>query len=197
MKVVICLNGEHLNNYEYDSGACYIACDGGFTFLKEKEISPDFVLGDFDSLGFVPENAIVFPRDKDYTDGELGLLKALELSPDFIEFICIGGKRDDQFFANVGLLEKATDLGLFAKAVTNAGDIYCVKDKISLKVSVSDVISIYPLENSVIQSSMGLKYPYEDTTLKRGDTLGISNEAVSDEITLKIKSGAVLLFVNK
>lgn len=197
MKVVICLNGEPLNSYEYDKNARYIACDGGYVFLKDRGITPDYAIGDFDSLGFIPENALVYPCDKDYTDGELGLLKTLDLNPDFIEFICIGGKRDDQFFANVGLLEKALDLGLFAKAVTNAGDIYCVKEKISLKVNVGDVISVYPLEKSVIQSSVGLKYSYEDTPLKRGDTLGISNEAVSDEIKLKVKSGAVLLFVNK
>lgn len=196
MKTVISLNGEKLRNYKVDKSNYYIACDGGYEYLKENGIEPDFVLGDFDSLGFIPEGAEVFSSDKNYTDGELGLMKALSLNPDFIEFINVGGGRDDQFFANVGLLEKATKTGVKCKAITNAGDVYFVKDEISVNTGKGKIVSVYPLEKSVLLSSEGLKYPFNGFNVERGDTLGISNESVDDVIYIKIR-GAVLLFVNE
>jgi len=196
MKVIICLNGEKLNNYTFDENSYVIACDAGLNYLTERGLKADFVLGDFDSLGYVPENSQVFPTDKDYTDGELGLIKAHELKADLVEFICAGGKRDDQFFANVGLLERAKNLGLNAKIVTNAGQIYFVNDQISVDVKIGQIISLYPLETSIIDSSVGLKYQYKYTTLKRGETLGISNVATQNRVDIKVKSGAVLLFIN-
>ena len=196
MKVVISLNGEKLHKYDFDKNAYYIACDGGYEFLKDNGITPDYVLGDFDSLSFVPDGAEVFPTDKNYTDGELGLIKALELKADFIEFINVGGKRDDQFFANVGLLEKAESNGVRCKAVTNAGDIYFCNDEIELSVDEGSVISVCPLENSVLLKSSGLKYEFCDYSVKRGDTLGISNLSNDKRIYVKVR-GAVLVFVNK
>lgn len=196
IKVVICLNGEKLENYDF-SGADYIvACDGGYNYLRSFGIEPDFVLGDFDSLGYLPDGAIVYPCDKDYTDGELGLLKAKSLKADLVEFICAGGKRDDQFFANVGLLEKACKLGISATAVTNAGKIYFTDSDIEINVEIGQVVSVYPLSFTVVEKSEGLKYPYCDTKINRGDTLGISNVATSDKVKLSLKEGEILVFVN-
>ncbi len=197
MKVVICLNGEKLKNYEFDKNDYIIACDGGYNYLKERSIVPDMVLGDFDSLGYIPKGALTFPCDKDYTDGELGLIKAIELGADFVDFICAGGFRDDQFFANVGLLEKAIKRGVFSKCVTNASEIYFVDESITINTKKETVVSVYPLETSVVKSSYGLKYKYDNTTVKRGDTLGISNVAIDDKIGITVSKGGVLVFVNK
>ena len=45
-----------------------IAVDGGYEYIKEGQV--DLVVGDFDSLGFVPEhsNVIALPPEKDDTD---------------------------------------------------------------------------------------------------------------------------------
>lgn len=196
MKTVICLNGEKLNNYQFDKKDFYIACDGGLNYLKENDIAPNVILGDFDSLGYVPDNSITFSAAKDFTDGELGLLEAKKLNFDVVEFICAGGKRDDQFFANVGLLEKADKLGIKASIVTNAGKIYFVNNAIELNVPINSIISLYPLENTLVKSSLGLKYVYSNTSLCRGDTLGISNVATSEQVKIQIEHGAVLVFVN-
>ncbi len=196
MKVVISLNGEKLRNYKFDKNAYYIACDGGYEYLVENGIEPDFVLGDFDSLGFVPKGAQVFSSDKDYTDGELGLMKAISLKADFIEFINAGGGRDDQFFANIGLMEKAENIGVKSKAVTNAGEIYFVNDGITVETEIGAIISVYPLEKSRLISSCGLKYEYNNYEVNRGDTLAISNLSIDKVVSVKVE-GAVLLFVNK
>lgn len=197
MKVVICLNGEQLKKFDFDKNDYIIACDGGYNHLMERNVTPDIVLGDFDSLGYIPENAITYSSDKDYTDGELGLLKAIDLGAKTVEFICAGGNREDQFFANVGLLEKAARNGVSAKCVTNASDIYFVDNSITINTKKETVVSVYPLETSVIKSSYGLKYKYNNTLINRGDTVGISNVAVDDTIGITVSKGAVLVFINR
>ena len=56
-----------------------IAADGGLAHVKKLGITPDRILGDFDSLGFTPEGANVFPVEKDDTDAMLAVRRGLEL----------------------------------------------------------------------------------------------------------------------
>lgn len=55
--------------------ACTVAADGGFASLERAGVAPDVALGDFDSLGYVPEAPRVerHPVMKDATDLELAL----------------------------------------------------------------------------------------------------------------------------
>ena len=55
-----------------------IAADGGLRHTNRLGITPNAVLGDFDSLGFTPEGANVFPVEKDDTDTMLAIKVALE-----------------------------------------------------------------------------------------------------------------------
>lgn len=56
-----------------------IAVDGGFTSLADVGCAPDLAIGDFDSLGYVPEGVevLVFPPEKDASDMELALGEAV------------------------------------------------------------------------------------------------------------------------
>ena len=56
-----------------------IAVDGGFASLAAAGCVPDLALGDFDSLGYVPEGVevLVFPPEKDASDMELALGEVL------------------------------------------------------------------------------------------------------------------------
>ena len=51
-------------------GDYVIAADGGYRTLKARGIEPDFVMGDFDSLGYRPDhpNVETHPVMKDDTD---------------------------------------------------------------------------------------------------------------------------------
>ena len=59
-------------------GDFVIAADGGLRHTQALGLSPDVVLGDFDSLGYVPEGANVFPVEKDDTDAMLAVRRGLE-----------------------------------------------------------------------------------------------------------------------
>ena len=54
-----------------------IAADGGLLHAQKEHITPHVILGDFDSLGYVPEGANVFPVEKDDTDTMLAVRHGL------------------------------------------------------------------------------------------------------------------------
>ena len=52
-----------------------IAADGGLRHAQALGLTPNLILGDFDSLGYVPQGAEVFPVEKDDTDAMLAIKK--------------------------------------------------------------------------------------------------------------------------
>ncbi|MBR6676743.1 MAG: thiamine diphosphokinase, partial [Clostridia bacterium] len=56
-------------------GDLVIAADGGLASLEEIGIPPDLCVGDFDSLGHIPniENTVCHPVEKDDTDTALAI----------------------------------------------------------------------------------------------------------------------------
>ena len=83
-----------------------IAVDGGFASLAAVDCAPDLAMGDFDSLGYVPEGMSVkaFSPEKDASDMELALEEALARGADAVEVYGALGGRLDHTVANLQLL---------------------------------------------------------------------------------------------
>ena len=194
-KAIVVLNGSPCK-YDFDDGFI-ICCDGALNYLNALGVKYDLILGDFDSLGYIPENAEVFPKEKDYTDGELALQKCLENKFDKVDFICSGGGRDDHFFGNIALLRQAFERGLDARLFTEYSVMKIVSDSFSETVNIGTIVSVIALENSVVKESFGLKYPYFNTTLLPSFTLGLSNETTENTFKIDLESGLVLVIVNR
>ena len=96
-----------------------IAVDGGFASLEAAGCVPDLALGDFDSLGFVPEDVPVklFPAEKDASDMELALEEALTRGAGTVEVYGALGGRLDHTLANLLLLASFAERGLDVMAV--------------------------------------------------------------------------------
>lgn len=197
MLCYVILNGEYLEELNIDKEAMTIIADGALKFCEKRLIRADKVVGDFDSYGAIPESADVYPVDKDWTDGEIALMEAEKFGADEVIFLCAGGLREDHFLGNLSLLQIASKKHIKAKAVTNYSEIYYVEDSISVNVEKHCYISIVALENSIIESSNGLKYEYKESKLDRASTLGISNVAKDNLVEIKLRKGAVYVFVNK
>ena len=56
-----------------------IAADGGLKHTRKLGIEPNETIGDFDSLGFTPPGAEIFPVEKDDTDAMLAVRRGLEM----------------------------------------------------------------------------------------------------------------------
>ena len=76
-KCVIFCAGELDAPVEIPENALIIAADGGLRHTEALGLRPDVILGDFDSLGYTPQGAEVFPVEKDDSDSMLAARRGL------------------------------------------------------------------------------------------------------------------------
>ncbi len=196
MKAIILLNGEPYEKEIDALNAHVYCCDGAYSWAKGK-IRIDENLGDFDSLSEVPvpAPAEVYPSEKDYTDGELALMRAIEAGYSEIEIYGGGGKREDHFIGNLHLLFKASEKGVKAVLVTNYARIFAAEGRIELNGEKGKTVSVAPFGgNAHIIDCDGFYYPMPNTFFY-GSTRGISNVVTAERASFKTE-GKVLVFVN-
>lgn len=175
-----------------------VAADGGYNYLLQKGIVPGYIVGDFDSLGYIPKEAYnlsVYPAEKNDTDMRIAYLKGLEAGcKDFVLFGGTGG-RYDHLFANIQLLKEISEKEgrgfLFgdktAFTVVTDGEI-CIPAK------KNGNISVFSLTNhSRFVNIKGLKYQTDKITLTNSYALGVSNEFTGEDVVVSVKSGSLLV----
>ena len=197
MRAIVLLNGEPYRGAIEDGGALVLCCDGAYDWAKGR-VRIDVNLGDYDSLSYVPDPppAQVYPSEKNYTDGELALQRAMAAGADVIEFYGGGGGREDHFLGNLHLLYAACRRGVRAVMVTNYARIFAAEGRVELCGLQGKTVSIVPFGGPAhILESGGLYYPLPDTFVY-GSTRGISNVVTAERAYFKTE-GVVLVFVDE
>lgn len=172
-----------------------IAADGGYAHVQSLGLEPDCILGDFDSLGFVPDSAKVFPVEKDDTDAMLAVRKGLSLG--YAEFLIYGGldgSRLDHTLANYQTLQFLADhnatgylVGLDYIATVIQGET------LRFPAGSDGILSLFCLGPDASGITLtGLKYPLTDGALTSGFPLGVSNHFTGDAATVTVKDGSLL-----
>lgn len=110
-------------------GTLVIAADGGLRHTQALGLHPDVVLGDFDSLGYTPQGANVFPVEKDDTDSMLAVRLGLkEGCTEFLLYGSLDGPRLDHTVANFQTLQYLADHGAIGYLVGNTTLVTVVKN---------------------------------------------------------------------
>ncbi len=200
---VILLNGEPYQGDIEAENAYVLCCDGAYSWAKGK-VRIDENLGDFDSLSEIPDPAPsrTFPSEKNETDGELAVDRALELGiTGLIVFYGGGGKREDHFLGNLHLLCKAKRAGVSAAVCrTNGAEIsLCEEGEHRFACGKRQTVSLLPFcGDAHIMEMRGLKYSEQDLWLRYGSTRGISNLTTSGEgFSFRVERGYVLVVINR
>lgn len=178
-------------------GHCLLCADGAYTWMREAGLTPDVLIGDFDSLEFCDFTGprVTFREEKDETDGELCLRYAAERG--VRELIILGGEggREDHFQANLILLVQALKQGIRARMLTASCEIFAVDSSFRLAVGKGKTLSLVPFSEQVhIIKTEGLKYALHDAVLRSDSTLGISNQATDAEISVELDRGVLLVY---
>ena len=197
MRAIVLLNGEPYRGAIEDGGALVLCCDGAYDWAKGR-VRIDVNLGDYDSLSYVPDPppAQVYPSEKNYTDGELALQRAMAAGADVIEFYGGGGGREDHLLGNLHLLYAACRRGVRAVLATNYARIFAAEGSVELCGLRGKTVSIVPFGGPAhILESGGLYYPLPDTFVY-GSTRGISNVITAERAYFKTE-GVVLVFVDE
>lgn len=198
MKGIILLNGEPYNsNIPKKDGDFTVCCDGAYNWAKGK-IEIDLVLGDFDSLKIPPEGALIYPAQKDKTDGEIAALYLLSKGCKEIEIYGGGGLREDHFLGNLSLLYLISKRGAAAEMINNKSIITLVKGRYAASAKAGDILSVVPFTDKVhINESVGLQYSLKGLTLYKWSTRGISNVLTKDNFYIDVGNGTALIILNK
>ena len=177
----------------------YIICaDSGLRRAEQFGLMPDLVLGDFDSLGAVPQNLphMTVPVEKDDTDTMLAARVALEKGYRDIRIYGAFGGRLDHTLANIQTLAFLTANGAEAILV-GARDI--------VRMQTGGTVRQYPRREdftfSVFAYSAectgvtlrGVYYPLNGHTLRQDFPLGVSNRITEDFAEVSAETGTLLV----
>ena len=173
-----------------------LAADGGLRHLNKLGLVPNGIIGDFDSLGYVPEGAEVFPVEKDDTDAMLAAKKGLELGfRNFLFYGSLDGPRLDHTVANFQTLQYLADRGAVGYLIGKDHMVTVLKDgTITFPARDAGILSVFCMgaDGSGV-TIRGAKYELEDGTLTAGFPLGVSNHFIGNDVTVSVEQGSLLL----
>ena len=177
-----------------------IAADGGLQYALALGLQPDVILGDFDSLGYVPEQARKFPVEKDDTDSMLAVRHGLQAGcREFYLYGSLDGPRLDHTLANFQTLQFLADHDAMGYLIGKRYAATVIQNRsIAFDASAKGIISVFCLGADARGVSIsGLKYTLEDGLLTAGFPLGVSNHFVGQEAKIAVTDGSLLLLYDK
>ncbi len=205
MKAVVFANAD-INDYSFCShyikDAVIICCDGGMRHAKKLGITPDYIVGDFDSVSqevleyYKKQNIELkqVPCRKDETDMELGINHAIEIGADDITLIGGIGSRMDHTLANVFLLIMINKKGINGRLVNENNVITLCDGKCDIHGKKGDLVSFLPITAQVHGvTTMGLEYPLHNATLYMDSPLGVSNVMEGEHSSYTFNEGLALI----
>ena len=189
----------------------YIICaDGGTRHALTLAVQPDLIVGDMDSLEKGQLETLqkagvsieLFPRDKNETDLELAIYRALELKPTQIIIMAALGGRLDQTLANITLLTDSrlttvrpgSGQAFNIRLDDGLEEIFICRDQVQVHGRSGDLVSLIPWQGAVSEvQTQNLKWALRKETLYPDKTRGISNEMTDSMASISIGSGSLLI----
>ena len=184
-----------------------VAADGGAGSLERLGRRPGLVVGDLDSIdrdllerlraAGVPIEQ--HPADKDASDAELAIERAVELGARQIMLLgATGGDRLDHELANVLLVADRRYAGLDLRLVRGATVLRAVHPGplLQLDAAIGDGVTLLPVAGDAHGvSSAGLRWPLAGETLAFGRSRGLSNEVVATPSSVQLERGTLLVVI--
>ena len=196
-------NGEDWNSTkikEYCENSDFIiAADNGLSILDKLNITPDLIIGDLDS---VPVTVLAkykniplekYPKEKDLTDSEISLQKAISLKPKKISLLAMTGSYFDHSLANIINLFRNYEPNIEIEVITRNAGIFPVTSKREFSGLSGRRFSLFPIGKVPGISMTGAKYHLKNPNFEATD-YSISNVIKENHFSIEIKNG-FLLFI--
>lgn len=183
-----------------------VGVDKGCNILREIKATPNIILGDFDSidkevLNYYKDKGVKiekFNPEKDYTDTDLGYIKALEVNPSEIILFGATGSRIDHMLGNIGILLKGLRENIKVTIVDDNNRMYAVNKSSLVKKEKGCVISFHALSDVVKNLTIkNGKYPLNNYDMTLLEPRAICNEFLDDDIYIEFDSGIILILYTK
>lgn len=198
---ILVSGGEYHPIPQPEDGAFVIACDRGYDYCLRSGVTPDLVLGDFDSYaGQIAEGIPVrrLPTEKDDTDTMSALRFAAAEGYDEVRIYCALGGRLDHTLANLQAMGWAAEHGLFAAIESPDTRVFALRDaSLHLPRREGFSLSVFALSDRCRVTIRGAKYPLEDAEVGSRFPIGVSNEWASDEALVTVRAGTLVIVESK
>lgn len=194
--VIFCAGGLRQPLRPFAPGDYLLAADGGLRHLQTLGLQPHGIIGDFDSLGYIPQGAQVFPVEKDDTDSMLAVKKGLELGYRRFELYgALDGKRLDHTLANLQLLQYLEDHGAEGWLVGQRYLVTALKNgTLHFPRGAAGTVSLFCMGPDAGGVTLrGLHYPLEKGTLTSGFPLGVSNHFTGEAASVTVEAGTLII----
>ena len=179
------------------AGDLIIAADAGYKNCLACGVTPDIIVGDFDSMP-APDlpGVITLPVEKDDTDSLHAMRIGLEKGyTDFVLYGGAGGSRVDHSIANIQCLLFLVSRGARGRMYGD-GVIYRVihDERISFPASFQGTLSLFCMDGQARGVSIsGLKYPLDNYTVSSCFPIGVSNSFTGSPAEIEVKDGTLLI----
>lgn len=178
-------------------GSLVIAADGGYARLLQAGVAPDLTVGDFDSLGYVPDSGEVlrFRREKDDTDTGLAVGEGLKRGCDAFYIYGGTGGRLDHTLANIQCLARLAQAGRRGFLFGDGFVVTAVTDgKIAFDEGRRGVVSVFAHSDRAFGvRETGLKYPLDNAELSNCFPLGVSNAFTGRASEISVERGTLIV----
>ncbi|GGM21033.1 thiamine pyrophosphokinase [Paraliobacillus quinghaiensis] len=186
----------------------WIGADRGALVLVNAGMRLDLAIGDFDSITEnefeqVSTNATsieTYPVDKDETDLDLAIVKAILLAPEKLILFGATGGRIDHTLANIQLLYRLQQEQLQTTIIDNQNELTLFNPG-SYEVEQNllyPIISFVPFSSCIEGLTLeGFYYPLEDGSVEWGSTLCLSNKLLSKKGTFSFRKGILIVIKSR
>lgn len=178
-----------------------IAADAGYLQLQKAGIKPQAVVGDFDSLGAVPEGeqVISLPKIKDVTDTWAAIHLGIERGyRRFFLYGCTGG-RFEHTLANIQIVADLAQQGMECRLFDRKQVITAISGgTVCFGPERKGFVSVFAHSDQCAGVTIqGLKYELQNATLNNRFPLGVSNEFLGIPSSVTIEAGTAILVYDR
>ncbi|MFK5958721.1 MAG: thiamine diphosphokinase [Lutibacter sp.] len=196
-KAFILLNGSAPSNFpdlsQYD---IVCAIDGAYNYFEAKNIVPDLVTGDFDSINSIPTSIeVINTPNQDFTDFEKALQILKHRGFYHIDVYGGSGKEHDHFLGNISTALQ-WKIGLNITFFDDFGKYFFIQDRTTLNHVIGKNVSLIPFPTASEINTKGLLYPIKKGTLTFGERIGTRNKAIENEIQISFENGDLLIYIS-
>lgn len=198
----VIVGGADINNYGFireklRAEDYVIFCDSGLKHLEGLQVTPNLIVGDFDSHEnpHLDAETIVLPCEKDDTDTVFAVKEAVKRGFDDVLLMGVVGARLDHTLGNVSILLYLDSLGKKGCIIDDYSEMEIVSDR---PVSICDQYSFFSLLNITGFAKgitiTGAKYPLNGGEITCEYQYGISNEVLPGQTArVSVAEGKLLL----
>jgi thiamine pyrophosphokinase len=182
-----------------NAGDLVIAADAGYRICQREGITPDLLLGDFDSMEEPADfpNIRRVPVEKDDTDTMLAAREAVQQGCEAVFLYGgTGGRRTDHTLANLQTLIWLRENGARGFLYDDAFVYTAIKNEsFTVKKTVEwGLLSAFCFGSDAWGiDETGVQYPLRDAVLSSGFPLGVSNHILEDTACVTVREGTLIV----